>query len=335
MRVIAAAMFAALWLVIFCCSVEAAHAQRRDTIFGHTYVGSYPNGAETLVSVDPASGSVKTLGGVPNSGSLGVLGGIAALDNVTHRYFFVGVLPPYSSETLYVMNIDTGAEVAAVPLSMPVNLAGMQFDPWSGYLFGHTYLGSIPNGAETLVSIDPVSGNVKTVGSVPNSGSLEVFGGVAALDSANRRYFFPGSIPSSANKTYEMNIDTGAEVAELPLPVNLSAMEFDPLSGYLFGHTYLGSFPNGAETLVSIDPASGNVKTVGSVPNSGSLEVFEGVAALDSINRRYFFPGLILSSENKTLYEMNIDTGAEVAEFPLSVNLMAIELPQFQLGRFW
>jgi hypothetical protein len=292
-------------LLLFFLSVSAAQAQSSGKILAHSYLGSFPSGAETLVSVDPGTGTVTPLGsGVPNSGSISLpFVPLSALDSAGHRYFF-----PDASSILHELDSQTGAEVAAVALSMQPFLAALKFDASSGKLFGHASVG----GAEALLSIDPASGNVSTVGTVPNSGSLAAQPAMAALDSAGHRYFFLDYTPV----LYALNTQTGAQIAALPLSMALfpAAMEFDPSTGKLFCHTYLGSFPTGAETLLTIDPANGNVASVGAWPNSGSLFDQLGMGALDSASHRYFF-----LDSSSTLQQMNTQTGVAGTGTALSI----------------
>ena len=287
--------------LLFFLAVFPAAAQSNGKILGHTYLGSFPNGAETLVTIDPGTGAVSSLGSVPNSGSLSVQFAIAALESAQHHYFFLDF-----NSVLHQMDTQTGVEITEIHLSIPVFLAGMRFDSSSGKPFGHAFL----NGAWTLVSIDPVNGSVVSVGTVPNSGLLGVQGGIAALDSAQRHYFF-----LDANSVlHQMDIQTGIESAETPLSIRLflAGMRFDSSSGKLFGHAFL----NGAWTLVSIDPANGGVVSVGTVPNSGLLGVQGGIAALDSAQHHYFF-----LDANSVLHQMDTQTGVESAEIPLSTPL--------------
>ena len=283
-------------------------------IFGHAYQGSFPNGAEIVVSINPGIGNIATVGTVPNSGSLDTPQGIAALDTVSHRYFFLE-----GTTILHELDTTTGAEVGKVALSPQLSPSAMEFDRSSGKLFGHAYQGSFPNGAEILVSIDPSSGNIATVGTVPDSGSLATPQGIAALDTVSHRYFFL----EGTTILHELDTTTGAEVGKVALSPQLSpsAMEFDRSSGKLFGHAYQGSFPNGAEILVSIDPSSGNIATVGTVPNSGSLATPQGIAALDAVSHRYFF----LELANTTiLHTIDTTTGTEIGNVTLSLNPSAI-----------
>jgi hypothetical protein len=183
-------------------------------LFGNTYPGG------TLVSIDPANGTVTTVGSVPGGGSLIAQPWIAALDSAGHRYFFVDFTP-----TLYVLNTLTGAQIAALPLSVALFPTAMEFDPSSGKLFCHTQLH--PSMAETLLSIDPASGNVASVGTWPSSGSLYAQDGMAALDSAGHRYFF---LDYTGFGLQQINTQTGVAGAATTLSVGLFlfGMEFAP-----------------------------------------------------------------------------------------------------------
>jgi hypothetical protein len=282
-------------LLLILLSLSTAQAQSTGKILGHTYLGA-------LVSVDPGTGAVTSVGSVATTIQNIRL---SALDSAGHRYFFLD-----DSFNLYVLDTQTGSQIAG-PLSVPLVLVGMKFDPSSGKLFGHTYLGG------TLVTIDPATGNVTTVASVQNGGSLSAQLWIAALDSAGHRYFFLDSTPTLY--VFNFNTQTGAQITALPLTTALfpTAMEFDPSSGKLFCHTQLPS--TGAETLLSIDPATGNVASFGTWPNSASLFAQDGLAALDSTGHRYFF----LDDTGVGLQQMNIagQTGVAGAATTLSVGL--------------
>ncbi len=297
-------------LLIFFLSLSTAQAQSSGKILAHTYM----NGAETLLSVDPGTGTVTTVGSVPNSGSFSApFVPLSALDVAGHRYFFpeASATSPLASAILHELDTQTGAQIAAVALSIQPVLAGLKFDSSSGKLFGHAFVG----GAEVLLSIDPTSGTVTTVGTVPNSASLSVQAAIAALDPASHKYFFVDFTPA----LYELDTRTGAQIAVLPLstalfPAMPAATEFDPSTGKLFCHGYVGSFPTGAEALLSIDPATGNVASVGAWPNSGSLFDQLGMGALDSTSHTYFF-----LDSSSVLQRMNTQTGVAGTGTALSV----------------
>lgn len=108
------------WVLLFLLAALPVAAQSSSKLFGHTFL----NGAETLVSIDPANGSVALVGTVPNSGSLFVQAGIAALDPAQHHYFFVD-----SNSVLHRMDTQTGVESAETSLSTSLFLAGMELEP--------------------------------------------------------------------------------------------------------------------------------------------------------------------------------------------------------------
>jgi hypothetical protein len=282
-------------------------------LIGHVYQGNLPNGMEVVVTIDPTSGNTTNVGTVPNSTSIGVIQGSAALDVVNHRYFFIEVTGS-GSAILHGSDTHTGAEIVRVTL--PLNPSAIVFDSSAGGLLGHAYQGSFPNGNEVLVRIDTASGNFTTVGTVPNSGSMFVAQGVATLDVVKHRYFFIEVTPTPSAILHVIDTQTGAEISQVTLPPNPPAIVFDPSAGGLLGHTYQGTFPNGNEVLVRIDTASGNFTTVGTVPNSGSMFVAQGVATLDVVKHRYFFIE-VTPTPSAILHVIDTQTGTEAGKFAL------------------
>ncbi len=296
-------------LVVFFLSFSTAQAQSTGKILAHTPL----NGGETLVSIDPGTQIVTPLGsGVPNSGSICLpMVPLSALDVAGHRYFFpeASCTSPLASAILHELDATTGAQITTVALSIQPVLAGLKFDSSSGMLFGHGSVG----GAGVLLRIDPTSGTVTTVGAAP--ASLMAQAAIAALDPASHKYFFVDFTLT----LHVLNTQTGAEIAAFSLSTTLfpampAAMEFDPSSGLLFCHGYLGAFPSGAEVLVTVDPLTGGVVSVGAWPLSGSLFDQLGMGALDSASHKYFF-----LDASSFLQQMNTQTGVASLGKPLSV----------------
>ena len=192
---------------------EAQHSPS-DILFGVANI----NDANTLVIVDPATGTLTPVGNFP--GLTGVIQGVSALDAANQRYFF-----PMAGR-LFVVNIQTG-DVITNPL-LPTTATGsvigpssMEFDPTTDTLFGVANL----NNANTLVTVDPVTAAFNPVGNFP--GLTGVIQGVSALDAANQRYLFP-----MAGRLFVVNIQTGDVIANPLLPTTPGGSVISPGSLY-------------------------------------------------------------------------------------------------------
>jgi len=212
-------------------------------------------------------------------------------------------------------------EVAATsPFGLVTGSGSGSFGP-----LGLTLLGS---GANEWVSIDPVTGTTAIVGAGLPSG---IHNFAATLDLTGSRYFY-----RTGGNLIVVDTQTGTLLGSLPLPENLISLDFDPVSGTLFGLvtgsgtgwsslfglTLLGS---GANELVSIDPATGTTTIVGAGLPSG---IHNFAATLDPTGSRYFYrTGVNLDGANITggnLIVVDTQTGALLGQLPVPDNFLSI-----------
>jgi hypothetical protein len=105
--------------------------------------------------------------------------------------------------------------------------------PVSGVIYGLAYMGEWPHGEQRVVRIDPVTGAVSFVATVP--GVHTVAFGTSAFDPATGRFFFAGgggSGPPSTMTRWSVNVHTG-EIRSFGTLIgwpegNEHSWEFDP-----------------------------------------------------------------------------------------------------------
>jgi hypothetical protein len=244
-------------------------------LYGYWYAGTWPNGSEQLLSINPQTGAATPIATIA-SGAFSTPGWMNPLDAAGHRFFIYGEVGISCGGTcynpgpwhLYVVNTQTGA-VSITAYSWADYPGGLQFDPSSGTLYVFTYVGTWPNGSEQLLSINPQTGAPSPVATIA-SGAFSVPGWVSALDTAGHRFFLYGEagVPCGGNcfnwgpwQLYVVNTQTGA--------VSITANSWaDYLQGLEFSNITCPELANGSQ--VTLFPDGPDIKAV-FTPTSGSL----------------------------------------------------------------
>jgi hypothetical protein len=224
---------------------------------------------------------------------VGLLLGVAGAGHATPTYVLYGI--EIDSDRLFTVDLTTG-EVTVVGVLAASQIEGLAFDPDNGHFFGtdnsnHTLLdisidpvawsvaqllpfGTYTNiainpisgiyysntnlNADSLVTIDPLTGVVNSVG--PGGGfAVESL----AFDSSGR-LFGIGDIPAPGQEAlYEIDVSTGSILSVQEITSNLMNPRFD---GSLAIHPVTGAFYTIAAiegSLYQVDPLTGNATRIG------------------------------------------------------------------------
>jgi hypothetical protein len=262
---------------------------------------------EELLTIDPATGQITVLGDITGLATLP--SGVAVQDSTNDRLYLHGndSSVPTGLPRLYISNTQTGAFVASSPISR--SLMALVREDGTGRLLGAWK--NTDRDIEELLSIDPSTGQATVLGDI--TGLVGTSSGVAALDSANNRFYMFGVDGSSTTRLYISNTQTGALVASPQIARHLAALFVETGTGRLLGAWWNAT--RSVEELVVIDPSTGQATLLGDITGLAGLS--SGVAALDSANQRLYVYG-VDGSSNPKLFVMNTQTGALVTSLPLT-----------------
>ncbi|HEX9660131.1 MAG TPA: hypothetical protein VGA18_07510 [Rhodothermales bacterium] len=259
---------------------EAFSSLDFESTTGKLFGVGFIDGANTLAIVNPETGALTPVRSFPDL--FGVPQGVAALDATTHRYFFP------LAERLFVVDTRTGAVLADPPF--PEAFSSLDFESSTGTLFGVVFV----DAANTVVIVNPETGALTPVRSLP-----DLFGvpqGVAALDGATHRYFFP-----LAERLFVVDTRTGAVLANPPFVEALASLEFEAVTVHEVGidikpATFVNSvnpegrgvIPVAVLTTDMFDAATADPHTIafgpsGAAPVHHALEDADGDGDMDLI----------------------------------------------------
>jgi len=249
-----------------------------------------------LFTVDLATGKMTQLADFPTIRGISV--GTAVLNNINHKYYFAGY-DALSIRRLYTVDTENG-NILSKPLID--DAAEVEVDTLTDTLYG---LAGI-SGSFHLVTFDPSMGDITSLGDL---GLTNVNLCTSALDSANHRYFVV-SYKSGTKRVYVVDtvngtIITSSQIGDLMQP------EFDDTMGVLYGLAGV----SGIAWFVAIDPMTGDVTMLGSLPSVRGVTM--GSSALDQVNHRYFFSG-INGSGTKRLFVVDTQTRTLISNPVLS-----------------
>ena len=209
----------------------------KDSLYG--LYRNATTGQRSLVSIKLSTGTYNALGAntIPNLSPPY----LTAYDDVNRRYFAAG-----GGLLLHSISAATGSVLSSQPLNLPAMtewLVHMHYNTTTNTLIGLKQ--STSTGSCTLVSINPVSGAVTSIGlGIPYSigGGGPYFNGAtgsSTIDETNQRYYY---IYSTASTTYylaALDIATGNLISNNLIPLNagdnISSISFDNVKGKLFG----------------------------------------------------------------------------------------------------
>ncbi|MEM0898036.1 MAG: PEP-CTERM sorting domain-containing protein [Verrucomicrobiota bacterium] len=262
-------------------------------------------GTQEFVHIDRVTGAITPVGpGVTGSPAISATAEGLALGG----FYSIRAQPSGQSAGLYSFDVASGA-IVNMP-AFPTNIGGMRYGA------GGSILGLRFNaGTEELLSVDPVTGSISTIGlGIPNIG---VFNGQATYDPVNDVYSFLGTLNDGMGlRIFSLNASTGALIGS-PLyspPSSVGFWNYDN-SGRILGLR----FDSGTERLVAIDPATAVVTDIGSgIAGFGSVV---GSGSYDPVDNAFTFAGN-RSGEGRRLFTLDAATGAILSEpsFTTTIN---------------
>ena len=240
----------------------------------------------------------------------------SATDPENHRFYV-----PRQDSTTYVWSLLTlDTQMGVLISTQPLSITGgfdWQWDAVSQELLLITDWNATTN-SNNLVFLDPASTTVTPILQVGDA-SVNFTPATSGFDSKSGTFYCIRY--SSGNEPFLLAVSVSSGVIQSQLPITPPlpfVMQFDESSGLLYGL--------GGTSFVSIDPATGNSKVIGTVGDSNTLfEAF--LSAIDSARRRFYVVEVVPTTGGPDTYQIlgiDLDTGT-VAE-TLSLNTPIILL---------
>jgi hypothetical protein len=242
---------------------------RADVLYGTTAAGGIDS---ELLILNPATGAVLTDVG-PVVDVQGRHYGVSALAFEPGTGVLYGATTPLSAtapRSLVTVDPATARATLIGPFGAGMNSMTLAFDPTSGALYG------AGTHAPDLYRINRATGGAALVGP---SGFSDTIGGALVADAAGTLYGAPtgSSDPLRIYDKTTGGTTAGATLHGAPLPDGaIKAMTFDS-DGVLFG-TNTNRVPASATVyLVTIDPVTGQVSSIGRSVDNLSAIAFQSV----------------------------------------------------------
>lgn len=246
-----------------------------DTMFALGYQGN----PATLYTIDPGTGALSALWGLPNTGG-GFTGGTSALnalavDASTNTYWAAQQQLNDTTATLVKLDGATGVATTLGPFATGTAVAtgffNGAFNPATGiyYLAGQTGSNGLIFGYNTLTNT--WLGQVATIPVPAGSNNIADF----AFDASGRLYYVTdnasGTAPTRLIRT-NVPLPTTGSTATLPTTVIMqTATNQAPSDGVSFGsdgYLYVSSFTS--NTINKLDPSSGAVVSTATMAPAGA-----------------------------------------------------------------
>ena len=299
-----------------------------DTLYGVVFdnTGSV---TEHLEVINPAPGALTPVG--PGIASCCfVSSGVSALDPVAGRFYFVGThqTDPPGTNRIFTLNVTTGVVVSEPVLPGATNYNFIEVDRTTGTLYGVVF--DTGTTSERLVTIDPSTAAVTTVGASNIPGCCLVPTGTSSLDPGAGVFYFIGGFqadPPGTNRIFTLALGTGAVVSNPILPAgnNYNFLEVNPATGTLYAVIF--ETATVTERLVTVAPATGTLVPVG--PGiAGCCLGPTGVSTLDENNGVFYFVGSLQAEVGTNrIFGVSLATGGVLTNpvLPAGFNYNFIE----------
>ncbi len=297
---------------------SATFVMASDTLYGVFWDNT--TSIEKLVVINPSTGALTAVGtGITNC--CFISSGVSTLDPDGDVFYFVGKesTPPDAPMRIYSINLATGAVISNPVLPSGNNYNFIGFDTSPGTLYG--VIKDLGTDTEKLVIIDPTTGGLTPVGSGIASCCF-IPSGVSSVDPDNDVFYFVGHYDppaSSDNRIFAVDLTTGNLASDpfLTTGYNYNFIGFDPAASTLYGVVY--DHGVSMERLVSLNPSTGGLTTIGS-PINDCCGVPSGVSAVDPNNGVFYFVGSLTSESDFRIFGLDTTSGAVVSNPTLPAN---------------
>lgn len=227
----------------------------------------------TIVDLEQSTGKVTPIYTLPSNVGTGLSEG--ALDASKSRFFLLVEGSTSFQQELYTIDLTGVTSPLITQITNLPAMWGMQFNSFSGFLYGTESLGS----GALLISLDPSTGNITPVYTFPFL--IEYAQGT--VDAAGKRYYQIGEVGPNSYALYSIDLTGAGQPQITPNLPQIYNLVYDPSSGLLYGIEILSG---NAYALVSLDPSKGTVTSIYSFPAAVYPDLYGG--ALDAVGRRYF-----------------------------------------------
>lgn len=277
---------------------------------------------EYLVTLDPSNCDFTIVDSIPNVKWVRVP--TSTFDNVNKHYIFQGADANHNWE-LYTLDANTGNVIYNPPfyfISDPSdNVLNWKYSNSMNKLIGLHWDNS--QSTEYFISINTTTGGYTLINSLPG---IALIAGFSTYDDINNRYIFIGKDNTGNWYLYSINAANGNIISNPPYPnVGIGDLLYGNSTNTLYGLRWDNL--SSTEYLSSIDPTTGTVTDINSIP--GVLWILDGFMVFDNFNKRYIFRG----GDNNGiwhLYSINAITGDIVYDpvFPTFSGTNDILMPE-------
>jgi len=239
----------------------------------------------------------------------------SATDSQNHRFYVPRLDSTTGVTSLLTLDTQTGALVSTQPLTIP---GGFDWE-WDAVSQQLLLITDLSNNANNLVFLDPLSTTVTQILQVGDA-SVSFSPATSGFDSKAGIFYF-----IRYSSTYEpflvaVAVSSGIVQNQLPItPPGPFVMQWDDSSGLLYG-------VESPDRFVSIDPATGNTKVIGTVGDSNTLfQAF--VSAIDSVRRRFYVVEALPTNggpETDQIVGIDLDTGTVAETLVLNTSIILL-----------
>jgi len=243
-------------------------------------------------TVNSLTGDLTTIATIPRTSSFGISAFSNALDPAKSTLYFSAT---DSSDWLYSVNMQTGS-VKRVLIDN-VTFMWLEFDHISEVLYGRWK----SEDEHQFGRVDPDTGQLTTIAAIPRSSSFGIASASNTLDPLNSILYF--SANDSSNWLYSVNMETASVERVSTDDVSLMWLEFDPIAEVLYGRWKSEDDYH----FGTVDPDTGGLTTMATIPRSSSFGIVSGSNTLDPLNSTLYFSA---NDSSNWLYSVNMDTGS-------------------------
>jgi hypothetical protein len=259
------------------------------------------------------NGSSSVISQIGSAGEYGQAQGLSTIDQTNGIFYSILYQLSSSKPFLVGVSLTSGKIVSSVPVPFEDN-AFIGVGQWLVYSGPDQIVVGGQDAAQNhlMGTISPTKGNYKQVAKL-NASLLDVLGGCHAAYSpaTDSVYIQLGTQNPPAINVYEVNIRTGAvrQTNETDT-ANIDTLSFDPTTKMIYGLGIQVAGSNLQRTIVSLDPSTLRITTVGKV----NVETIEsgGIAALDSKGKTLYWIGDKTGNDDFFLVGNSITAGAKV-----------------------